>query len=50
MMEEVGVGTADLGGHSLEGDALGPLIEQQLTRRGEGGRAAFFRREARTSY
>ena len=50
MVKEVGVRAANLRRHRLEGDALWALIKQQLSRRGEGGGAAFFRREARTSY
>jgi len=50
MMEEVGVGAADLRRHRLQGDALRAVLQQQLARCREGGGAAFFRREARTSY
>ena len=50
MVEQVGVGAADLRGDRLQGHRLRPLVEQQLARRGEGGGAAFFGGQARTSY
>src|SRR4051794_22932688 len=50
MMEEVRMGSADLRGDGLQGDPLRPLLEQQLSRRGKGGGATFFRGEAGPSY
>ena len=46
MMEQVGVGSADLRRDRLERHGLRPLLEQQLAGRVEGGRAAFFGAEA----
>jgi len=50
VVQKIGMGAANLCGDSLERDGLRPLVEQQLTRRGEGGGAAFFGGQARTSY
>ena len=50
MMQEIGVGPADLCGDRLERHRLRPLLNQQLARCGERGRAAFFRGEAGSSY
>jgi len=49
-VQKIGMGASNLCGDSLERDGLRPLVEQQLTRRGEGGGAAFFGGQARTSY
>jgi hypothetical protein len=50
VVKEVGVGAVDLGGDRLQGDRLRPQFQQKLTRRGKGGGATFFRREAGPSY
>ena len=50
MMEQVGVGPADLGRNGFQRDRLRTLLEQKFARRGEGGGTAFFRGEARASY
>ena len=44
------MGAANLVGHRLQGDRLRPQFQQKLTRRGKGGGATFFRREAGPSY
>ena len=48
MVEEVGVGAADLGGDRLERDRRGALFEQQRARGGDRGGAAFVLRKALT--
>ena len=50
MVEQIGMGSADLGRNGLERNRLWPLIDQQFARRRERGGAAFFRGQARPSY
>ena len=50
MVKQVGMGAVDLRRDRFQGHRLWALIEQQLTRRGEGGGTAFFGGQARTSY
>ena len=50
MMEQVGVGPADLGGDGLQRHGRGPLGQEELPRGFERGGAAFFRAQARPLY
>jgi hypothetical protein len=50
MVEEIGVGPADLGRDRLERDRLRSLFEQQLPGGRESDGAAFFRAKAGSSY
>ena len=46
MVEQIGVGLADLGGHRLQRHRLRPVLDQQPARRLERGGAAFLGGEA----
>ena len=50
MVEQVGMSAADFSRHRLEGHSLRAALDQQSSRRGERGGAAFFGGEARSSY
>jgi hypothetical protein len=50
MMEQVGMGAADLRGDGLERNGLRPLLEEKQPRRFECGGAAFFGAKAFPSY
>jgi len=50
VVEQIGVGAANLCRDRLERHPLRPLLEQQLARRGKRGRATLFRAEACSSY
>ena len=50
MMEQVGVGLADLGADRLERHRVRPLLDQQPARGFQRLRAALFRGKTRTHY
>ena len=50
VVEQIGVRPADLSRDRLQGHGLRPLRDQQLARRGQRGRATFFRGQAGSSY
>ena len=50
MVEQVGVGLADLGRHGLQGDRLRALLDQQPAGRFERRRAALLRAQTFTNY
>ena len=50
MVEQIGVGAADLGGYGLERDRLRAIAEEQAARGLERGGPARFRAEASATY
>ena len=50
MVQQIGVGASDFGGHCFQGYSLGALFEQQSPGSRKRGRPAFFRAKACSSY